>query len=156
VDTEASLTMPNFAPVLLRQSPLFKANLSRIGSTFLSSPTILANEMVCLSSLSTLSAVVTNATFNLTKLDETSMIKSTQMVNSVIRSETSLLIRRLRTKGEEDGNEPEHEYSYQANIEGSRDNGESIEEREFASKRIILAGFSQGGVSHSYVTVAVL
>lgn len=85
--------------------------------------------------------------------DEEAMIQSTQIVNSVIRIESTIFINRVRNHGKSDGNENmEPEYSYLVDIGKSRENGESVGERQFAAKRIILAGFSQGGVRHIFWT----
>lgn len=75
------------------------------------------------------------------------MYSSAQLINSVIRSETSTLIQSLspithaNTHPEIDAYTVDASAGMDANVQM-----ETVAERTFASKRIILAGFSQGGV----------
>jgi hypothetical protein len=89
-----------------------------------------------------------------TDRDYDSLFSAVRMINRLIYEERALLIRNLRRRGGgsvERSTGPKVGEGYATSIGPEGNHGEDVdfgtpEEKEWASKRIVLSGFSQGGV----------
>lgn len=83
----------------------------------------------------------------MTTEDEQGLYLSTQLINAVIRTERTELLRRAHNRNETGDVMAPAQFSYTVEREHEADKmRETKEERAFASARIFLVGFSQGGI----------